>query len=257
MITSLNIDTSAADDTVGIAAVTDSPSVSAASTFVAIVPQSTRTSQVTSPTATATSGIGGVVSTVLSALGFGSQATSGPVVPPQPPMLWAMLGWVRRELGHIVSPLVSVAGAPVAALVAEDVSTTEVSPLATPEQLEAERIATRTANSLPVTIMKLVLRQQFLSAANQLYPNGVDAENMAALDKAVNEYAMGAAFQQQLLNSMTPKFVTQVAPPHVWLARTSPAHGSSMTTRTPSTASRVSTVRRNMKSVARSTTTPM
>jgi hypothetical protein len=137
-------------------------------------------------------------------------------------MLWAMLGWVRRELGHIVSPLVSVAGAPVAALVAEDVSTTEVSPLATPEQLEAERIATQTANSLPVAIMKLVLRQQFLSAANQLYPNGVDAENMAALDKAVNEYAMGAAFQQQLLNSMTPKFVAQVAPPHTWFGQNVP-----------------------------------
>ena len=176
----------------------------------------------TSPAATVTSGIGGVVSTVLSALGFGSQAASGPVVPPQPPMLWAMLGWVRRELGHIVSPLVSVAGAPVAALVAEDVSTTAVSPLATPEQLEAERIATQTANSLPVAIMKLVLRQQFLSAANQLYPNGVDAENMAALDKAVNEYAMGAAFQQQLLNSMTPKFVTQVAPPHIWFGQNVP-----------------------------------
>ena len=222
VITSSDIDKSAADDTMGMAAVTDSPSIQAASTFVAIVPQSTRTSQVTSPAATVTSGIGGVVSTVLSALGFGSQAASGPVVPPQPPMLWAMLGWVRRELGHIVSPLVSVAGAPVAALVAEDVSTTAVSPLATPEQLEAERIATQTANSLPVAIMKLVLRQQFLSAANQLYPNGVDAENMAALDKAVNEYAMGAAFQQQLLNSMTPKFVTQVAPPHIWFGQNVP-----------------------------------
>ncbi|MGZ5377915.1 MAG: hypothetical protein ACXWD8_07810 [Mycobacterium sp.] len=223
VITSPDIDKSAADDTMGMAAVTDSPSISAASTFVAIVPQSTRTSQVTSPAATVTSDIGGVVSTVLSALGFGSQAASGPVVPPQPPMLWAMLGWVRRELGHIVSPLVSAAGKPVAALVAEDVSTTEVSPLATPEQLAAERIATQTANSLPVAIMKLVLRQQFLSAAHNLYgPNGVDAENMAALDEAVNEYAMGAAFQQQLLNSMTPKFITQVAPPHIWFGQNVP-----------------------------------
>ncbi len=71
--------------------------------------------------------------------------------------------------------------------------------------------------------MKLVLRQQFLSAAHNLYgPNGVDAENMAALDAAVNEYAMGAAFQQQLLNSMTPKFVTQVAPPHIWFGQNVP-----------------------------------
>lgn len=223
VITPPDIDKPAADDTMGVTAVTDSPSMSVASTFVAIAPQFSRTSQVTSSPTTVTTGVGGVVSTVLSALGFGSQAASGPVVPPQPPMLWAMLGWVRRELGHIVSPLVSNAGKPVAALVAEDVSTTEVSPLATPEQLAAERIATQTANSLPVAIMKLVLRQQFLSAARDLYgPNGVDAENMAALDDAVNEYAMGAAFQQQLLNSMTPKFITQVAPPHVWFGQNVP-----------------------------------
>ena len=223
VVTSPDIDKSAVDGTMRMAAVTDSPSISAASSFVAIVPQSTRTSQVASPAVTVTSNIGGMVSTVLSALGFGSQAASGPAVPPQPPMLWAMLGWVRRELGHIVSPLVSAAGEPVAALVAEDVSTTAVSPLATPEQLAAERIATQTANSLPVTIMKLVLRQQFLSAAHNLYgPNGVDAENMAALDEAVNEYAMGAAFQQQLLNSMTPKFIAQVAPPHIWFGQNVP-----------------------------------
>ena len=127
------------------------------------------------------------------------------MAPPQPPLLWAMLGWVRRELGHIVSPLVSAAGAPVAALVAEDVSIAADSPLATPEQLAAEKLATQTANSLPVALMKLFLRQQFLDSANKLYPEGVDAENLAALDKAVNEYAMGAAFQQLLLNSMTPK----------------------------------------------------
>ena len=169
-----------------------------------------------------TTGIGGLVSTVLSALGFGSQAASGPVAPPQPPLLWAMLGWVRRELGHIVSPLVSAAGAPVAALVAEDVSIAADSPLATPEQLAAEKLATQTANSLPVALMKLVLRQQFLDAANKLYPEGVDAENLAALDKAVNEYAMGAAFQQLLLNSMTPKFITQVAPPHIWFGQNVP-----------------------------------
>ena len=169
-----------------------------------------------------TTGIGGFVSTVLSALGFGPQAASDPVAPPQPPLLWAMLGWVRRELGHLVSPLVSAAGAPVAALVAEDVSIAADSPLATPEQLAAEKLATQTANSLPVALMKLVLRQQFLDSANKLYPNGIDAENLAALDKAVNEYAMGAAFQQLLLNSMTPKFITQVAPPHIWFGQNVP-----------------------------------
>ena len=39
---------------------------------------------------------------------------------------------------------------------------------------------------------------------------------MAALNKAVDEYALAAAFQQQLLNPMTATVVTQVAPPHAW-----------------------------------------
>ncbi len=112
-----------------------------------------------------------------------------------------------------------------------------VSPLGTPEQLAAERIATQTVNSLPVALMKLVLRQQFLHAAATKYPDGPDAENLAALDNAVNEYAMAASFQQQLLDPMTPTVVTQVAPPHTWYGRTSAARGSSTTTQTPSTAS--------------------
>ncbi|WP_353612107.1 DUF1214 domain-containing protein [Mycobacterium sp. IS-3022] len=173
----------------------------------------------TPTTATVTTGVQTLAGTLLSALGFGPQAANGPTTPAQPPMLWAMLGFARREIGRLVAPFTSVAGAPVAALVAEDVDTEAVSPLATPEQLEAERIAAQTVNTLPVAIMKLVLRQQFLSAAQQLYPNGIDAENMAALDGAVDEYAMAAAFQQQLLDSMNPKVVTQVAPPHMWFGQ--------------------------------------
>jgi hypothetical protein len=70
--------------------------------------------------------------------------------------------------------------------------------------------------------MKIVLRQQFLSAAQKQYPNGLDAGSLAALDKAVNEYAMAAALQQQLLDSMNPTVVTQVAPPHVWFGQNVP-----------------------------------
>jgi len=223
VVTSTRTDEDDTNEGMRIAADTDSAASLAVSTFAAIVPQSTPTStRVSSPAAAVTTGIGGLFSTVLSALGFGSQAASGPVAPPQPPLLWAMLGWVRRELGHIVSPLVSTTGGPVAALLAEDVSSAADSPLATPEQLAAEKLATQTANSLPVALMKLVLRQQFLDVANKLYPEGVDAENLAALNKAVNEYAMGAAFQQLLLNSMTPKFITQVAPPHIWFGQNVP-----------------------------------
>lgn len=170
---------------------------------------------------TVTTPISGLVTSVLSALGLGPSAATGPVAPAQPPLLWAMLGWVRREVGYLTATPMSAASAPVAALVAEDLSTPTVSPLGTPEQLAAERIATQTANSLPVMLMKIVLRHQFLAAARDLYGH-VDEDNMRALDRAVNEYAMAAAFQQQLLDSMNPKVVTQVAPPHVWFGQSVP-----------------------------------
>jgi hypothetical protein len=56
-----------------------------------------------------------------------------------------------------------------------------------------------------------------VSTARQQFDQvgGPDQENIDALNEAVNEYAMGAAFQQQLLNPMTPIAVTQVAPPHI------------------------------------------
>ncbi len=193
--------------------------------------QTARTSSVASfatlseppPATPVTTGLGGFVNGVLSALGFGTQAASdGPVAPPQAPMLWTMLGWVRREIGNLTAPFFGGGGTPAAALVAQDASTPVVSPLATEEQLAAERIATQTANTLPVALMKIILRQQFLQAANQQYPGGLDEGSLAALDKAVNEYATAAAFQQQLLDSMNPTVVTQVAPPHIWFGQNVP-----------------------------------
>jgi hypothetical protein len=191
--------------------------------FAAIIPPSPRETSrsAAAPTATVSTDIGGVVGTVLSALGFSSQAATGPVAPPQPPMAWAMLGWVRRELGNLDSRVAPAASGPVAALVTDSVSAAAASssPLATPQQFSAEEIAGQTARSFPVTLMKLVLRQQFLGAANRLYPDGIDAENMAQLDRAVDEYARAASFQQLLLDSMNPTVVAQVAPPHFWDGR--------------------------------------
>jgi hypothetical protein len=94
----------------------------------------------------------------------------------------------------------------------------QVSPLGTPVQLERERVAMRTAESLPVTLMKTVLRQGFLAAAEEQFAlvGGPDAANLAALDNAVDEFALAAAFSQQILNPMDPAVVTQVAPPHGW-----------------------------------------
>ncbi len=147
-------------------------------------------------------------------------ATSGPVTPVQPQALWAILAWgVRREIGSIAAPAYT-GPTPAAGLQAgevnQSVSTLAVSPLGTPEQLEAEKIAARTVNTLPVTLMKIVLRHSFLHTARQQFPDGPDADNLAALNNAVDEYAMAAAFQQQLLNPMAPTVVTQVAPPHTW-----------------------------------------
>ncbi len=98
----------------------------------------------------------------------------------------------------------------------QTVEATADSPLGTPEQLAAERVATETVNTLPVMVMKFLLKQGFMTAAHQQFPGGPDEENVAAVNKAVDEYALAAAFQQQLLNPLTPTIVTQVAPPHTW-----------------------------------------
>jgi hypothetical protein len=114
-----------------------------------------------------------------------------------------MLAVARRETDNASAPAASIAA---------------VSPLGTAQQLVAEQIAAQTVDSLPVQLAKLVLRFGFLSAAQQQFNlvGGPDQENLAQLNRAVDEYAMGAAFQQQLLNSMDPTVVMQVAPPHGW-----------------------------------------
>jgi hypothetical protein len=96
--------------------------------------------------------------------------------------------------------------------------TLAVSPLGTPEQLAAEQRAAETANTLPVQLMKLVLQFGWMSTAREQFNlvGGPDQVNTDALKEAVDEYAMAAAFQQQILNPMTPTAVMQVAPPHTW-----------------------------------------
>ena len=100
--------------------------------------------------------------------------------------------------------------------------TNRVSPLGTPAQISRERIAMRTANTLPVNLMKFVLRQGFLAAANQQFADvgGPDQANLDRLNNAVDEYALASAFSQQILNPMDPAVVTQVAPPHDWYGLT-------------------------------------
>lgn len=103
-------------------------------------------------------------------------------------------------------------------VVASVAPSNQVSPLGTPAQISRERIAMNTAATLPVAVMKFVLRQGFLAAANQQFAlvGGPDSANLQALDNAVDEYALASAFSEQILNPMDPAVVTQVAAPHSW-----------------------------------------
>ena len=132
---------------------------------------------------------------------------------------------VRGEKPVAARALRQFRGAAVAAAIpaAEAATATQeisnqVSPLGTPAQIARESTAMGAANSLPVSLMKLVLKAGFLAAAQQQFAlvGGPDAANLAALDNAVDEYALASAFSEQILNPMAPVVVTQVAPPHSW-----------------------------------------
>lgn len=182
-----------------------------ADTVAAVITDAPEPTVVSEPVAAT---VDGVVSSVLSALGFGSQAADGATTPQPPAALWAMLAWARREIGVTSTPSTTPAAQTVTT--SQTFASDTVSPLGTPQQLAAERIARQTARSLPVVFMKSILRLGFWMAARHQYPGGLDQGSLAALNRAVDEYAMAAAFQQQLLNPLTPAVVTQVAPPHIW-----------------------------------------
>ena len=96
----------------------------------------------------------------------------------------------RRQFAVGAAASVSAVSTPQAEL------SNQVSPLGTPVQIAREQIAMRTAASLPVTLMKFVLRQGFLAAGNQQFAlvGGLDEANLQALDDAVDEYALASAF---------------------------------------------------------------
>ncbi len=146
-----------------------------------------------------------------------SDVTDDPATPATATAMWTMAGSARRGLDAEVAPTAE----PSFSTAAVSASVAVVSPLATEQQLEAERIAAQTVETWPVKLMKLVLRMGWLSTAKREYDliGGPDEENLAQLTRAIDEYALGAAFQQQLLNSMQPTVVTQVAPPHTWFGQ--------------------------------------
>ncbi len=150
------------------------------------------------------------------------QTTPKPATPAPNPAIVAVAGFVRREIEHAVTPVKSPESVAPTAAVTSSVTTQAVSPLGTQEQRDAEQAATETVNTLPVQLTKFVLKAGWyvtaLSEFNEV--GGPDKENLAQLSRSVDEYAMGAAFQQQLLNPMTPRAVMQVAPPHTWYGQT-------------------------------------
>ncbi|GJF12944.1 hypothetical protein NGTWS0302_32560 [Mycolicibacterium cyprinidarum] len=141
-----------------------------------------------------------------------------PQAPVTSPVELALAAHTRRQADHDVTAGVQAAAPQGNAGIAADAMSNQVSPLGTQEQIARERIAIQTSQSLPVAVMKVLLRWGFLAAAKEQFAlvGGPDEANRAALDNAVDEYALAAAFQQQILNPLDPAVVTQVAPPHSW-----------------------------------------
>ena len=97
-----------------------------------------------------------------------------------------------RALRQFRSAAVSAATPAAEAATATQEISNQVSPLGTPAQIARESTAMGAASSLPVSLMKLVLKAGFLAAAQQQFAlvGGPDAANLAALDNAVDEYAL-------------------------------------------------------------------
>ncbi len=94
-------------------------------------------------------------------------------------------------------------------------ATTATSPLGTQDQIDAEKLATEIANTPIMALAKWLLKMSWQASAEKLF-GAVDAKNMALLDKAVNEYALQAALELQLLNPNDSHVIQQVMPPHTW-----------------------------------------
>lgn len=138
-------------------------------------------------------------------VGFAASDTAGwgSGTPLQTPLAWAVAAAARNEF---------------------ELTGQQVSPLGTAEQTAAEQTAARTVHTLPVLAMKAVLGLAWRIIGQIEYGQvgGPDKANLSALSNAVDEWAMGSAFQLMILNSNEPTIVTQVAPPHQWYGVNAP-----------------------------------
>ncbi len=94
----------------------------------------------------------------------------------------------------------------------------DTSPLATQDQIDAEKLATEIVNTPIMQFAKFILKMAWRATAEQQFAlvGGPDAESLAQLDRAVDEYALQAALELQLLNPNDPHVIQQVMPPHTW-----------------------------------------
>jgi hypothetical protein len=282
-------------------------------TSVAVQHFSSATSEPPQPVSIVTS----LVSGLLTWAGLNPHAATDPVAPAQAPTLWAVLGWVRREIEYTLfnhtptmrynanensqgvdgvihgdlhasdadadkltftvtsapsrgsvavnpdgtftytpnSALASAGGTDTFTIAASDVpgnpfhlhglntvlapdfgstattrvtvlvnpiGATSTSPLATADQVAAEQLVDQVINSPIVWLAKQVLRARWLAAAQQQFASvgGPDAQNLAQLDNAVDEYVRQAAMEVLLLDPNNPKVLQQVMPPHTWYGQT-------------------------------------
>ena len=127
-------------------------------------------------------------------------------------------GQDARALRQFRAGAVSASSTPALAVATSTQISNQVSPLGNPQQIARERVAMQSVKSLPVALMKVVLRIGFLAAAREQFAlvGGPDEANLKLLNNAVDEYALASAFSEQVLNPMDPVVVTQVAPPHSW-----------------------------------------
>jgi hypothetical protein len=152
-----------------------------------------------------------------------SRSTDAPVSPLRAGALIGALQLLRRQLEDSDPATPSTAGPTAAAGDgAGPAAQVAVTPLATADQLAAEKLATRIVRSPIVRLAKVILKVGWLITGYQKFAavGGPDCENLKRLDRAVDEYALQAALELQLLNSHNPKVIQMVMPPHTWFGQT-------------------------------------
>lgn len=114
--------------------------------------------------------------------------------------------------------------APVAvatASVSASTTSTSTSVLANATQLAAEKKAKQIVSTLPMQLMKLLVGIGFALEGQYQFrgAGGLNAQNLAQLGNAVDEYAQQAAMEYQLLDPMKPTVLQMVMPPHSWMGQ--------------------------------------